>query len=358
MSNCKRLLILSRAQFGYDLYYYYCKWGGDRLEITYVGFDVGRPRIVLPGIDVTYVSCKGVKPIRFLKLALAFLREAQRGHDVVLIKYFLGCSLFRLLSLHHRAVLDVRTGCVGRSPFKRMWENLLMRAECRLFPHILTISPGLVERFSLPQRKTQVVPLGAEQLAMKAKRFDELHLLYVGTLDGRRIEDTVLGFGRFAQEYGDSVKLSYTIVGDGHNEELEGLRRMVRLKGLQDTVHLPGYVHKTQLQDTFEHCNVGISYVPMSDIYDCQPVTKTFEYVFAGMPVIATATTENSKVVNRLNGVLIQDTPEGVYRGLEEVYARRDEFDSEKIRLSCPESSWDRIVGRNLVPYVQNICQS
>jgi len=195
-------------------------------------------------------------------------------------------------------------------------------------------------------------------MRVKAKRFDRLDLLYVGTFDGRRIEDTVVGFERFLQDCGSRTILTYTIIGVGHNGELEKLRRMVHVKGLDDIVCLPGYVHKTQLRGIFDHCNVGVSYVPINAIYDCQPVTKTFEYIFAGMPVIATATTENKKIVNGLNGMLIEDTPEGFHCGLKEFYARRHEFDSEKVRLSCADASWDSIVNLNLIPYIHRIFQS
>jgi glycosyltransferase involved in cell wall biosynthesis len=358
-SNNQELLILNRTQFGYHLdTYYYCKFAVKKLQITYVGFDAGRPKLALDGAEVKYVSYEGRKVRRYLRLLRTFAKAVKRCRGIIFIKYFPGCGALRCLWPYKKMIVDIRSGSVSRNPLVRRWEDWMMRREVRFFRHISVISGSLADRLHLPSARTHILPLGAERLATKARCFDELHLLYVGTLDGRRIEDTVVGFGRFAREYADSLKLSYTIVGDGHNGQLEGLRQTVRLKGLDGIVHLPGYVHMTRLRDAFEHCNVGISYVPINDIYDCQPVTKTFEYVFAGMPVIATATTENSKVVNRLNGVLIQDTPEGFYRGLQEVYARRGEFDSEKIRLSCPESSWGQIISRDFVPYVQNLCQS
>ncbi|UCG57955.1 MAG: glycosyltransferase [Phycisphaerales bacterium] len=357
--NKQELLILNRTQFGYHLdTYYYSKFAAKKLRITYVGFDVGRPRLALAGVEVKYVSYKGRRLRRFLRLLVAFARAVKKCCGAIFIEYFPGCSVLRCLCPHKRIIVDIRTGSVHQNPLVRRLANLMMQHEVRLFRNISVVCESLAERLRLPLAKTHILPLGAQPLATRAKCFDELHLLYVGTLDGRRIEDTVVGFDRFSREYGDNLKLSYTIVGDGHNGELERLRRMVRLKGLGNIVHLPGYVHTTRLQETFEHSNVGISYVPMNDVYDCQPVTKTFEYVFAGMPVIATATAENRKMINRLNGVLIQDTPQGFYCGLKEVYARRREFDAEEIRLSCPESSWDRIVRRDLVPYIQDICQS
>jgi len=326
------------------------------LRIAYVGFDLGRPKLRLDAVKVQYVAYKGRRLRRYLMLVAAFAREISKCQGVIFIVYFPGCSLLRCLAPRARMVLDIRTGSVNQNPLVRRWGDWLTRWESRLFESISVISQSLADRLHLPFDKTHVLPLGAERMRVEAKRFDRLDLLYVGALNDRRIEDTVLGFERFLQDYGARIALTYTIVG-GHNGQLERLRRMVHLRGLDDVISLPGYVHKTRLQDTFDRCNVGISYVPICDIYDCQPVTKTFEYIFAGMPVIATATAENKKVVNRCNGVLIQDTPDSFYGGLKKVYARRHEFDSDKVRHCCPDASWDRIVNLNFVPYIRRICQ-
>lgn len=353
------LLILNRAQFGYHLgTYYYSRWAAKKLHITYVGFDAGRPKLHAEGVEVKYVSHAGRKCVRYLRFLLICARAVRRCRGAILINYFPGCSVLRCLGPGPRMILDIRTGSIRSNAYARRCENQIMQCETRFFRNISVVSRSLAARLHLPAERTHILPLGAERMPAKVKRCDRLDLLYVGTLDGRRIEDTVVGFERFLRDYGAAIAMTYTIVGDGHNGELDGLRRMVQLKGLDDVVRLPGYVHRTRLESTFERCNVGVSYVPICDMYDCQPVTKTFEYLFAGMPVIATATTENRKVVTRFNGVLIPDTPEGFYRGLKEVYARRHEFDSEVVRRSCPESLWDRIVNLDLVPYILDICQS
>jgi glycosyltransferase involved in cell wall biosynthesis len=351
------LLILNKTQFGYHVAtYYYCRFGASRLQITCMGFDTGKPRFHADGVDVKYVAYRGGKVLRYLRLISAFIR-AMRGHEgAVFVKYFPGCSVLRYFGSPPMMIVDIRTGSVSENPLRRRWEDRLMQWECHCFRNISVISQALAERLHLPCYKTHILPLGADRVTVPAKRFDRLDLLYVGTLTGRHIEDTVVGFERFLQDYGAGIALTYTIIGDGYNGELEKLRRMVQGRGLSDILHVPGYVQRTRLQDVFSRCNVGVSYVPINDIYDGQPVTKTYEYVFAGMPVIATATAENKKVVERLNGVLISDTPDGFYHGLKEVYTRRHEFDSEKIRRCCPDASWDRIVNRNFVPYIQDIC--
>ncbi len=353
------LVILNPRQFGYHLdTYYYAKYAGKQLDVRYACFDTGSPRLNLDGVTVTYVRHGGCKPLRYLRLLAVFVREVRRCRGVVFLNYFPGCSLLRCFGPGARMVVDIRTSSIHPNRLIRRCGNGLMRWESRLFRNISVVSEGLAKRLHLPPDKTHVLPLGAESTTTTEKRFDRLDLLYVGTFDGRRIEDTVIGLERFLLDSGGRVPLAYTIIGDGHNGQRERLQHLVRQRGLDRVVHLLGYVHRTELNDLFARCSIGVSYVPINDIYDCQPVTKTFEYLSAGMAVIATATTEHRKVVKRFNGVLIQDTPEGFCRGLQEVYERRHEFDSETIRLCCPESSWERIVHLNFIPYIQSICPS
>lgn len=353
------LLIIAKAQFGYHVgTYYYCRFAAKHVRITYVGFDTGRPKVCLDGVRVRYVPYKGRKLHRGLRLLGVFTHEIKRHQGIVFIMYFPGCSVLQCLCQGKRVIVDIRTGSVSPSAPVRWWRNRMVRWECRFFRNVSVVSQSLADHLHLPADKTCILPLGGEKIAVAPKRFDRLDLLYVGTLTGRRIEDTIVGFKRFLQDYGARIALTYTIVGDGHQGQLEGLRRMVHRKHLDRFVRLPGYVHRTQLQETFDNCNVGISYVPINGAYDCQPVTKTFEYILAGMPVIATATVENKRVVNRLNGVLIQDTPESFYGGLEAVYVRRKQFNSKAIQRSGGKFSWDRIVNNDFVPYIQSICQS
>jgi len=344
---------MSREQFGYLTdYYYYCKFLRDKFDITYIGFKANRPEIRLDGVRLKYVPWKGCLVSRFIRLIVGFVREGRKNYDLLFLMYFPGCSLFRLLTAGTRCILDIRTGSVAKSKIKRKADDLFMKFETYFFRHITVISQGLSDKLRLPKRKMHILPLGAEPIDTSPKKFDELHLLYVGTLDSRRIEDTIHGFEMFYKEFSNKIRTSYTIVGDGHNDELQMLRKLVWEKGLVDVVRLPGFIHRGRLRQYFERCDVGISYVPINDIYDCQPPTKTFEYMFAGMPVIATATSENKRVINRTNGILIRDNPESFYEALKELYSRREEFYSEKIKHSYLNYSWERIVKKNLIPYL------
>ena len=114
-------------------------------------------------------------------------------------------------------------------------------------------------------------------------------------------------------------------------------------------------IHKNKLGPFYERCNVGVAYIPKTEFFDIQPSTKIFEYLFAGMPVIATATLENKRVIMNDNGILIEDNPESFYEGLKRLYNKRHFFDSKIIKKTCGQYSWNRIVKKNLRPYLENL---
>ncbi len=345
-----RILILCISQFGYLLdTYYYCKHGRELLDITYMGFEGSRPTVTLDGVSIKTVSRKGNKIRRFLRWLWMGLKESRRDYDVVFIKYFPGCSVIRLLTPWKQFVFDIRTGSICRSRWRRKLSDAFMVIESQVFRHVTVISESLAKKIGLRAGRYHVLPLGADVLAANEKHFDELHLLYVGTLSGREIEKTILGFEQFYHRHKDDITMSYRIVGDGYNGELEQLRRVVVDRGLEGVVKLLGYVHHSKLGELWEMCNVGVSFIPINDIYDCQPATKTFEYLLAGMPVIATGTAENRRVVSEENGVVIDDTADSFAQGLEHLYMQRVVFVSAEIRRTLEDHCWEKIVGLDLI---------
>ena len=89
----------------------------------------------------------------------------------------------------------------------------------------------------------------------------------MGTLSGRQIKDTIEGFEKYYYTYADTLDLTYDIVGDGLNDELYQLKKLVEQKGLSKVVNLPGYIHQSCLENYYHKCNVGVSYIPINDIF-------------------------------------------------------------------------------------------
>jgi glycosyltransferase involved in cell wall biosynthesis len=120
-------------------------------------------------------------------------------------------------------------------------------------------------------------------------------------------------------------------------------------------VKITGRIPHTKLGSFFDQCNIGVSYVPMVDYYDCQPVTKTFEYLLSGMPVIATATSENKIVIEPGNGIVVDDNAHDFYSGLKALFENKHQFDSDKIRSQAIRYTWADIVRENLKKYLEKL---
>nr|WP_319392937.1 glycosyltransferase [uncultured Desulfobacter sp.] len=349
-----KLLIINRTQFGYHLdTYYYCKYASDEFDITYIGFDAEEPKVICDNINCIYIERKGSFFNRYFRLLFACFFECRKEYDFVFVNYFTGCSLVQTADKKKNFILDIRTGSVDKNIVKRQLKNLILRIESLSFKRVSVISESLSKKLKLQKNKSHILPLGAETIELLPRKFDSMKLLYVGTFDGRRIEDTVKGFSKFYREFKNSIDITYDIIGDGHNDELDFLKRLVEQNEVASVVRLPGYIHQSKLKRYYQECNVGISYVPINDIYDCQPPTKTYEYLLAGMPVIATSTRENAIVINDKNGVLIKDSANDFYKGLKEFFLKKDSFDSNIVKQQTLQCSWQKIVKNKFVSYLK-----
>jgi glycosyltransferase involved in cell wall biosynthesis len=77
----------------------------------------------------------------------------------------------------------------------------------------------------------------------------------------------------------------------------------------------------------------------------------------AGMPVLATGTTENRRFVTGTNGIVAGDSEDAVFAGLQDLMLARQGFDSIEIRRSIEKYSWEDIVLRNSLPYLEKVMQ-
>jgi glycosyltransferase involved in cell wall biosynthesis len=350
------LLIINRTQFGYHVNtLFYSRYLKQHYKVNFLCWDYGKPRTQVDGVTVTYVSRRGPKVLRYLRFFFSAAWHVLRTRGVTVVEYFPGCAFLPAFGRKGKLVLNIRTGCVSRNALRRWMNNSLLSVETAFFDHVMVISESLGRKLGLPVRKLHVLPLGANVISEGIKRFNTLRFLYVGTLHQRRIEETLVGLRLFLDNDGADVLCKYKIIGTGYGREEESLRRLVPRLGLEGVVDVVGFVQHDHLRSYFDESNVGVSYIPMTEFYDVQPPTKTFEYLLSGMPVIATETQENKRVVNSSNGVLIPSNPEGFYEGLKRLKGRLRGFESGRIRKSVEPYLWENIILRNLKPYLDGI---
>ena len=341
----KRLLIINQAQFGYHMCsVQYCIFLRDEFEITYLCWDYKRKRIDETGVEIILVPRKGniiIRNIKFIYFVITYLLKEK--FDFVYIDYFRGSSLISLLNINKQSLhLDFRTGSISKSKSTRFINDFMRRMESKFFLSQSVISAGLRKKLQIRQ-DAYILPLGANPLILKRECTHFLYLLYIGVFNHRRMEDTIDGFKLFLTK-NPKADIHYTLVGDGEQNEREILQKRIDQLGLRKYIDLTGYVPYNELLKFYELANVGVSYIPITSYFEFQPPTKTFEYLMAGMPVIATRTYENMQIVNQLNGVLIKDTPESFAKGIEHIYNLYSNFDENAIRKSVESYEWSKIV--------------
>ena len=182
--------------------------------------------------------------------------------------------------------------------------------------------------------------------------FNQIKLLYVGTLYNRNIIETVKGINLFVKKYPD-VPITYDIIGSGFENEIEELNDYIKNNNLSTICRAHGRIPYTELKPFFDKCNIGVSYIPITDYYQYQPPTKTYEYALSGMAVIATKTISNESVVNEKNGILINDNPEAFMSALEKLLIKKREFNSRVIIESVEDYRWEKIVEKYFVPIIE-----
>ena len=360
-----RILVIERGPFGTLIdAAKLCEYVGRDHSVTYLNFNASlfmnqaRDEVSHPFVKLVKVQTHPKFIVRSWRWFLACLREVREDYDVVCVYHFRGCSLLRCVRPRRPMILDIRSGGVSPSAFKRRVANMTIRFDAKFFRNVAIISDGLRRQLGVAARKAHILPLGADQFELPAKTFKDFHLLYLGNFYRvRKLETTIRAFARLYHECGSSVDMTYTMVGGSEGQEAAFLQQVAFDAGVSHVMRFPGFVPHERVVDFLATCNAGMSYVPITDFFDHQPPTKTFEYLMAGMPVLATGTVENRKLITEINGIVTGDSEDEVFAGLRSLLATRDRFDSQEIHRSIQQYSWENIVLKNCLPYLREIVQ-
>lgn len=269
-----------------------------------------------------------------------------KSNSINIVTYFTGCSF--LLLFVKNIVLDVRTMSVSSNPFFRLLSDLVLSFEAFFFSNVSVLSEGMKSKFAFRNNIT-IIPLGGPKFDFVNKPSEKMSVLYVGTLSGRNILSTVMAFHKFTIQ-NTKRRDSFDIIARGDKYQEGLILDYINKHALHDCVKFHGEVNFPELTKYYLAANVGLSYIPITPYYNDQPPTKTFEYLLAGMYVIATATSENCRVINSENGCLIGDDIEDVAKAFTSSAAVIPNINNLKIHKDSQGYSWDAIVDDNLLP--------
>lgn len=349
----QKLLIISKEQFGYHTdIFKWCEHLRDEYDIEVITFG-GKPKIELDGVKNHYVSNKGHRTIRGLRYVLTCLWHILFFKGIIFVCYFKECGILKRCFPWKKMLLDIRTLDVTNDSSVRTKQDAILKKCTDLYDFVTIISEGLRKKISLPEEKSAILPLGADIASTTDKTFEKLNLLYVGTLFNRDVYKTIEGLAIAIKE-NPQMDIYYDIVGDGIGNELAELKQLVADKKLENHIKLHGYIQHKELKSFLDKCNIGVSFVPMTEYYEFQPATKSFEYVLSGLYTIATSTYCNKEIINEENGILIEDSPASFANGIKEIYNRRTNIKADKIRQTLTHYLWKNIVKKELSSILNN----
>lgn len=354
-----KVLIINYTQFGYhiDSWMYTLYADKNKLDIYYFCFDSGFEKICSKDVTLKYIPLYKDRFSSylsfFLKLKKYLINEKFNLVFHVDAKFTL---ILRILNLFSPMVLDIRTGNLSDNTFNRFIGNTSIRISSLFYKNVSVITESLREELKISKRKATILPLGGVLHNFDNKSYETLRLLYTGTLEKRNIGQTIEGLALFHSRNQD-IAISYDIIGFGKAETEREITDLISSLGMGKIVIFHGRKRHNEIIPFLEKCNVGVVYIPKKRYYEFQSSTKFYEYVLAGMPVIATNTFENRMTLKVGSGYICTDKPASFAEALERTYNGRERFDSVSIRSMYLSDQWEVIVKEKWEPFILENCR-
>lgn len=157
-----------------------------------------------------------------------------------------------------------------------------------------------------------------------------LQLIYVGSVQKDRGRDVMLE--AIALANAASVIAHLTIVGCT-DEQLRYCQDYAKKLGIKDSVTIQGRVSGHMIPDYFSKADVGLCLWEDLPWYRFNPPTKLFEYLVAGLPVLASnIRTHTQYVQNGFNGLIFEYNSPSLAEVIKNLWQSRDQLPAMKLR--------------------------
>ena len=131
-----------------------------------------------------------------------------------------------------------------------------------------------------------------------------LKLLYVGFITRiRGLDNAILGIERYiSRNSGSKPKIEFHVVGIGG--ALDEYRQLVNDRGLNEFVHFYGYSDQEFVDDLYAMCDFGVLTYHVCGHWNHTIPNKLFDYMYAGMPVLATNIVPIKRILEEVGCVI------------------------------------------------------
>lgn len=274
--------------------------------------------------------------------------------DIVLVSAINTIFLFRFFRFWSKCVLLGAHASVGKRNIKNLMWDVSGYINHHIFKNQIISNRSVIYKYKPENKNIGYVNSCVSQRSNTDKAFDTMKFIYIGSLDQRRVEDTIIAYYRFYQEYKNQVEMSYTIIGSGENTAKQ-IRSMIKDNDCGGTLQYLGSLDDKSMNIKLDGANIGIGFIPVTDYYKDNFSFKVLEFLLSGMPVIATKLNTNLDIINNINGVLIEDTVEGIYEGMIEIRKRLNDFSSSEIRKTAEQFSVAWVVKNQYIPFLESL---
>lgn len=206
----------------------------------------------------------------------------------------------------------------------------------------------LVAQGCRPER-TRLIYMGVDErfrgvsLARSRQQGDPLELIYTGTVQKARGRDVMLEAMAMAVKAG--VKVHLTMVG-ASPEELEYCNAYARQLGVGDAVTMHGRVSGHEIPAFIAQADAGICIWEDQPWWRFNPPTKLFEYLVAGLPVLASNICTHTEYIRQgQNGLIFEYDSNSLAQAIQALWERRAELPAFKQRAFASSTPylWENI---------------
>jgi glycosyltransferase involved in cell wall biosynthesis len=172
-----------------------------------------------------------------------------------------------------------------------------------------------------------------------------LELLYIGTVSKIRGRDVMLD--AMARVNARSTIACLTFVGV-LPDQVEYCIARGRELGISEAVRVVGRIPGHEIPQLMKNADAGICIMEDQTWYRFNPPTKLFEYLVAGLPVLASDIRTHTKYIRHWdNGLIFDYGDSALAQAIDELWLRRAELPALKQRAweSGKQYLWDEIEG-------------
>ncbi|MDY8163762.1 glycosyltransferase [Bacillus thuringiensis] len=352
----KKMLLIPKGQYGYNTDYlkmvnYLSK---HNVHVDILCFDNNRLRVNLPeNVNVKYINISKNRIINYIKYnieIIKFILKNRKEYNWIIVSGTIEyCGyiplLLRKFTSKANWIMDIRTGAVFSSEKKRHFYDNAMKWSTKFFDHITVISDLLAKKLQIS--KYTLLPLGADRIVdirEKKVNTEKIKFLYVGTFENRNLENVIKAYDIFCTKNDNQIQTSLDVVGSAYTEKYQQ-RVMEAIENVKNkgNIQYHGRKNHDEIINLFKEAAVGFSYVPITDYYDVQPPTKTYEYIINGIVCIGTNTKANAEIINDRNGILINEDINSIIEGIEKVSKEICKYDILQLSQTVENYEWDKI---------------